>query len=143
MERLSSLPPRRARGRAGGLLLLNFGPEPLVLLVEDARRATAAPAKTPMKTSGLSKFAPNPLVLPMGASHRSKEGPCDTTATSRVVTDRPLPAGAVPIAEDARRTDTETQVGLGTGQGGGRRGSLPWRSARLAGTKAPLRAQIR
>ena len=79
----------------------------------------------------------------MGASHRSKGGPCDTTATYRVVTDPPLPAGAVPIAEHARRTGTEAQVGLATGQGGGRRGSLPWRSARLAGTKAPVRAQIR
>ena len=143
MERLSSCPPRRARGQAGELLLLNFGPEPLVLLVEDARRATATPSRTPMKTRGLSKFAPNPLVLPMETSHRTEGGPCDTTATSRVVTDLPLPAGAVPIASKARRTDTETQVGLGTGQGGGRRGSLPWRSARLAGTKAPVRAQIR
>jgi hypothetical protein len=96
-----------------------------------------------MKTRGLSKFAPNPLVLPMETSHRTEGGPCDTTATSRVVTDPQLPAGAVPIAEKARRTATETQVGLGTGQGRGSRGSLPWRSARLAGTKAPVRAQIR
>ena len=96
-----------------------------------------------MKTRGLSKFAPNPPVLPMETSHRTEGGLCDTTAMSRVVTDPQLPAGAVPIAEDARRTDTATHVGLGTGQGRGPRGSLPWRSARLAGMKAPLRAQIR
>ena len=96
-----------------------------------------------MKTRGLSKFASNPLVLPTETSHRTEGGLCDTTATSRVVTDPPLPAGAVPIAEHARRTASETQVGLGTGQGRGSRGSLPWRSARLAGTKPPVRAQIR
>ena len=105
------------------LLLLHFGPEPLVLLVDDARRRWARQDARP--TRGMSKFAPNRGVLPMEASFRCEGDPCDTTTTSHVVTDPPQPAGAVPIAEHTRRTETGTTVGLGTGQGGGPRGSLP------------------
>ncbi len=116
--------------------MLHFGPEPLVLLVEDARRATATPATTPIKTGGVSKFAPNGGVLPMEGSFRCEGDACDTTTTSRVVTDPQMPAGAVPIAGHTRRIDTGTRVGLGTEQAGhgpeGEAGRLPPQStARL------------